>query len=125
MDLNGSIVDQMIQQNKPANWKTEKQKSLQLNRKKKKYIYVHIFRNEASLSNFWATSNVLTFALQGHQKEKRQKETENLVVEIIAESISDLGKGTDIYSQESGSPKKDQLKETSHTVMKNGRKEDK
>ena len=35
MDLNRSIVDQMIQQNKPANWKTEKQKSLKLSRKKK------------------------------------------------------------------------------------------
>lgn len=49
----------MIQQNKPANWKTEKQKSLKLSRK---YIYIYI-RNEVSLSDFWETSNVLTFAL--------------------------------------------------------------
>lgn len=49
----------MIQQNKPANWKTEKQKSLKLSRKKKNIF----FRNEASLSDLWATSSVLTFAL--------------------------------------------------------------
>ena len=61
MDLNRSTVDQMIQQNKPANWKIEKQKSLKLSRKKKNIF----FRNEASLSDFWATSSVLTFALQG------------------------------------------------------------
>lgn len=66
MDLNRSIVDQMIQQNKPANWKTEKQKSLKLSRK---YIYIYI-RNEVSLSDFWATSSVLTFALQGVPEEQ-------------------------------------------------------
>lgn len=61
MDLNGSTIDLMIQQNKPANWKTEKQKSLKLNRKKNFFSF--FFRNEASLSDFWATSSVLTFAL--------------------------------------------------------------
>lgn len=38
---------------------------------------------------------------RGYQKDKRQKETENLIVEIIAESISKVGKETGIHTQES------------------------
>ena len=42
------------------------------------------------------TSNKPTFSLQGFQKEKREKKTENLFEEIIVENFLSLGKETDI-----------------------------
>ena len=42
------------------------------------------------------SSNVITFALQRSQKEKREKGAENLFEKIIAENVPNLGKETDI-----------------------------
>ena len=45
------------------------------------------------------TSSILTFALLGSQKEKREKRTENIFEDIIAENFPNLGKENDIQVQ--------------------------
>ena len=59
------------------------------------------------------TLNMPTFALQGMQKEKREK-CQNALNEIMAENISDLKKETDIQVQESQRSSKQDEPRRSH-----------
>lgn len=52
------------------------------------------------------TSSKQTFTLQGSQKKKRRKETENLLEEIIAKNFPNVGKETDIQVQAQGVPRR-------------------
>ena len=95
----------MIQRNESANWMTEQWKLPKLNRKKN-------FKNEDSLRDLWDNIKHANIHIVGvSEREEREKGTENLFEEIIAENFPNLGKETDIQVQEAQSPKQEQPKE--------------
>ena len=71
-------------------------------------------KNEDSLRDHWEDIKQTNICIVGSQKEEREKGTENLFEEIMAEKFLNLAKEPDNQVQEALSPKKDVPKET-HT----------
>ena len=87
----------MIQKNRAVSWTTEWRKSPKLNRWKKERIK----QNEDTLQDLWDNNKHTNIhIIDVPKEEERDKGTENLFGEIIAENFPNLKKETDIQVQE-------------------------
>ena len=100
--LDKLTADELIQKDRSVNWKTEQWKSP--NQNSKLINLKRILKRQDSLRNLWDnfkhTNIHIIWVPAG---EERQKGTENLYEEIMAEIFPNLKKETDVQVQEAES----------------------